>query len=205
MTVSKATQLFSRHVAMGFKHYREKKETATDFKYTAPTERMTLLLNDCFDIINGRFPQEGINRSSWEKKKLKISLESCGQSMTILPRTLGSIFFAFFLSTTRKRLPPEMKTSTDAGEILVAYKQCLVYKFRECEKEAKEIKKNLKDSLQKEFLVRYSNEIPDGKSDTTRDQLVYDFCGYIIHTQNEFYLRRIMLRNSSSESIMNRV
>lgn len=78
-----------------------------------------------------------------------------------------------------------MKTSTDAGEILVAYKQCLVYKFRECEKEAKEIKKNLKDSLQKEFLVRYSNEIPDGKSDTTRDQLVYDFCGYIIHTHNE--------------------
>lgn len=36
MTVSKATQLFSRHVAMGFKHYREKKETATDFKCNTP-------------------------------------------------------------------------------------------------------------------------------------------------------------------------
>jgi hypothetical protein len=47
-----------------------------------------------------------------------------------------------------------------AGEILVAYKQCLVYKIRECEKEAKEINKNLKDSLQKELLTRYTNEIP---------------------------------------------
>jgi hypothetical protein len=73
----------------------------------------------------------------------------------------------------------------DAGEILVAYKQCLVYKFRECEKEAKEIKKNLKDSLQKELLARYTNDIPDGKSDITRDELVYDLCGYLIHTRHE--------------------
>jgi hypothetical protein len=32
MTVSKAAQLFSRHVAMALKHYREKPETAIDFK-----------------------------------------------------------------------------------------------------------------------------------------------------------------------------
>jgi hypothetical protein len=33
---------------------------------------MTLLLNNCFDILNGRFPAEGISRSSWEKKKLML-------------------------------------------------------------------------------------------------------------------------------------
>ncbi|KZS04598.1 Uncharacterized protein APZ42_032422 [Daphnia magna] len=73
----------------------------------------------------------------------------------------------------------------DAGEILVAYKQCLINKFRECEKKAKDIKKDLKDSLQKELLLRYTNDIPDGKSDATRDQLVYDLCGYIIRTRHE--------------------
>lgn len=73
----------------------------------------------------------------------------------------------------------------DAGEILVAYKQCLINKFRECEKKAKDIKKDLKDSLQKELLLRYTNDIPDGKSDAIRDQLVYDLCGYIIRTRHE--------------------
>lgn len=70
MTVSKAAQLFSRHVAMAFMHYREKPETS--FLDTAPTERMTLLLNDVFDILNGRFPKEGISKTSWPKKKDKL-------------------------------------------------------------------------------------------------------------------------------------
>lgn len=34
---------------------------------------MTVLLNDCFDILNGRFPKEGLSKSAWEtKKKLKL-------------------------------------------------------------------------------------------------------------------------------------
>ena len=47
----------------------------------------------------------------------------------------------------------------DTGEILVAYKHCLIYKFRECEMEAKEIKEDLKDSLQNELVSRYINDI----------------------------------------------
>ncbi|KAK4027606.1 hypothetical protein OUZ56_016654 [Daphnia magna] len=73
----------------------------------------------------------------------------------------------------------------DSGEILVAYKQCLIHKFRECETEAKKIKMNLKDSLYKELLARYTTDIPDGPSDSTRDQLVYDLCGYLIRTRHE--------------------
>ncbi|KZS01118.1 Uncharacterized protein APZ42_002315, partial [Daphnia magna] len=73
----------------------------------------------------------------------------------------------------------------DAGEVLVAYKQCLINKFRDCETKAKEIKKDFKDSLQKELLLRYTNDILDGKSDATRYQLVYDLCGYIIRTRHE--------------------
>ncbi|KAI9553656.1 hypothetical protein GHT06_021583 [Daphnia sinensis] len=63
--------------------------------------------------------------------------------------------------------------------------QCLIHKFRECESEAKMIKMNLKDSLHKELLARYTTDIPDGPSDSTRDQLVYDLCGYLIRTRHE--------------------
>lgn len=68
---------------------------------------------------------------------------------------------------------------------MVAYKNCLIHKFREFDKQAKEIKKELKDNLQKDLLARYTTDIPDGKSDKTRDQLVYDLCGYIIRTRHE--------------------
>ena len=73
----------------------------------------------------------------------------------------------------------------DTGEILVTYKVCLIHKFREYDKEAKEIKINLKDMVQKELLTRYASDIPDGPSDNTRDQLVYDLCGYMIRTRHE--------------------
>ncbi len=34
-----------------------------------PTEQMTLLLNNVFDVLNGRFPKEGITVSNWDRKK----------------------------------------------------------------------------------------------------------------------------------------
>lgn len=73
----------------------------------------------------------------------------------------------------------------DGGQILVAYKECLIHKFRACEAEAKKIKSALKDDLQKELLSRYTSDIPDAPSDSTRDQLVYDLCGYLIRTRHE--------------------
>ena len=33
---------------------------------------MTFLLNDWFNILNGRFPKEKITKYSWEKKKHKL-------------------------------------------------------------------------------------------------------------------------------------
>ena len=39
---------------------------------------------------------------------------------------------------------------------------------------------DLKESLQKELLTRYASYIADGPSNKTRDQLVYDVCGYMI-------------------------
>lgn len=63
MSVFRAAQVFSRHIAMAFRHYREKLSTALDFACnyiclyhfrslltvwcfidTAPTERMTKML-----------------------------------------------------------------------------------------------------------------------------------------------------------------
>ena len=45
----------------------------TAFAGTLPTQKMSKVLNDVFDILNGRCPAESIMRISWVPKK-KVSL-----------------------------------------------------------------------------------------------------------------------------------
>ncbi|KAK4017131.1 hypothetical protein OUZ56_032084 [Daphnia magna] len=54
MTVSLATQLYSKHMAMALKFLREDKKTAHLFNGSEATEKLTKLINDTFDILNGR-------------------------------------------------------------------------------------------------------------------------------------------------------
>ncbi|XP_045032454.1 uncharacterized protein LOC123474398 isoform X1 [Daphnia magna] len=54
MTVSLATQLYSKHMAMALKFLREDKKTAHLFNGSEATEKLTKLINDTFDIMNGR-------------------------------------------------------------------------------------------------------------------------------------------------------
>ena len=69
-------------------------------------------------------------------------------------------------------------------ELLVAYKRCLVDKFKECESERVQVKLAFKEQLLSELAIRYVDSIKeDGLADITRDQLVYDLCGYLLKTR----------------------
>ncbi|KAK4037850.1 hypothetical protein OUZ56_029876 [Daphnia magna] len=65
MTVSLATQLYSKHMAMALKFLREDRKTAHLFNGSEATEKLTKLINDTFDIMNGRHKGESINGNNW--------------------------------------------------------------------------------------------------------------------------------------------
>jgi len=69
MNVRKAAQLLSDSVVQAFRRYRKHKKFAYLFKGSETTEKFTKLMNDVFDIMNGRFVAEGINLTNWWKKK----------------------------------------------------------------------------------------------------------------------------------------
>ena len=62
---------------------------------------MTLLINDVFDVLNGRFIAEGINRRNWVKKKkiLDVFLEV----LTDTEAMSDEIKIPPFMSTTTLR------------------------------------------------------------------------------------------------------
>lgn len=69
MNVAKAAQLMSDTVAHAIQRYRVQRKFAYLFKGSETTEKLTKLINDVFDVLNGRFVAQGINISNWCKKK----------------------------------------------------------------------------------------------------------------------------------------
>ncbi|KZR95747.1 Uncharacterized protein APZ42_010307, partial [Daphnia magna] len=51
--------------AMALKFLREDKKTAHLFNGSEATEKLTKLINDTFDIMNGRHKGESINGNNW--------------------------------------------------------------------------------------------------------------------------------------------
>jgi hypothetical protein len=72
MNVGKAAQLLSDSVAHALRRYRRDKKFSYLFKDSETTERFTKLINDVFDVMNGRFIAQGINVTNWWKKKKKL-------------------------------------------------------------------------------------------------------------------------------------
>lgn len=72
MNVGKAAQLLSDSVAHALRRYRGDKKFSYLFKDSETTERFTKLINDVFDVMNGRFIAQGINVNNWWKKKKKL-------------------------------------------------------------------------------------------------------------------------------------
>ncbi|KAH7977999.1 hypothetical protein HPB49_004133 [Dermacentor silvarum] len=62
MNVRLATQLFSRSIAIGLKIHRE--AGVVELQDCSGTEAFTKIMNDLFDALNAKHPQEGIRRGS---------------------------------------------------------------------------------------------------------------------------------------------
>lgn len=89
MNVRKAAQVLSRTVARAIKYYRENEDTKVLFEGTfihiynlndsyllnqhfsgsETTEKFVELVNDVFDVLNGRCVSQAITRENWERKK----------------------------------------------------------------------------------------------------------------------------------------
>lgn len=63
-------QIFSRSVAKAFQFYRLKNPATMEvFKHTKATEEMCLILNNAFDVLNGRHYKERIHTGNWKQQK----------------------------------------------------------------------------------------------------------------------------------------
>ena len=74
----------------------------------------------------------------------------------------------------------------DELKVLVSYKKCFVDRFKEIEKKRMQAKLTLKDKLLSELSSRYVDEIEhqhDSKN-VTNDELIYDICGYLLHSRS---------------------
>lgn len=61
-------------MAKAFQFYRIKNPATADaFKFTEATEDLCLLLNDAFDVMNGRRWKERIHHGNWEEKKKHLT------------------------------------------------------------------------------------------------------------------------------------
>lgn len=73
----------------------------------------------------------------------------------------------------------------DNLRVLVSYEECLLNKFKACEKEAAEIRESFKEQLLSELSVRYVTVMDDEMStDETKDEMIYDMCGYLLKTRD---------------------
>lgn len=68
--------MFSARVAYGLKAYRTNPETAAIFTGTESTEELVTLLNNAFDVMNGRRLVESINLKNWKEKKVVRDVDS---------------------------------------------------------------------------------------------------------------------------------
>ena len=56
-------------------------------------------------------------------------------------------------------------------------------KFKENEKEAAEVRESFKDKLLKELNIRYVGEMQNIPIEEVQDELIYNLCGYLLHTR----------------------
>lgn len=70
-------------------------------------------------------------------------------------------------------------------QVLTNYNKCYLDKFKECEATAAKVKKKLEDQLVDDLSIHYVDKISNTEEgDCTQNELVYDLCGYLLHTRN---------------------
>ncbi|KZR98131.1 Uncharacterized protein APZ42_006590, partial [Daphnia magna] len=227
------------------RRYRRNKKYAYLFKDSETTERFTKLVNDVFDVMNGRYTAQGINVTNWWKKKKKLDMfleildvtEDCNRtrkpndpktpvkmflsnttlqawrvtvlSVIALTEEMFNRFFGIVRSiddtpTAHSWLqifrilslynPTKMhveRGNIDNEEnirILVSYEECLLNKFKSCEKESAQIRESFKEQLLDELSIRYVSVMEDQlSSDEMKDEIIYDMCGYLVKTRDSVW------------------
>ncbi|KZS09766.1 Cell division ftsj-like protein [Daphnia magna] len=74
-------QIFSHSIAKAFEFYRLKNSDRSEpFKQTETTQLMCQMLNDAFDVLNGRKYQDRITIYNWDKKLLLVLLHTINET-----------------------------------------------------------------------------------------------------------------------------
>ena len=72
--------------------------------------------------------------------------------------------------------------------VLANYDECLVNKFKACEKEAAQLRESFKDQLLEELSVRYVEVMDDvASNDEFKRELIYDMFGYLLKTRDSVW------------------
>ncbi|XP_045024866.1 uncharacterized protein LOC123469721 isoform X3 [Daphnia magna] len=73
--------------------------------------------------------------------------------------------------------------------VLVSYEECLLNKFKACEKEAARIRESFKEQLLEELSVRYVDVMDNQSSnDEVKHEMLYDMCGYLVKTRDSVWI-----------------
>lgn len=72
--------------------------------------------------------------------------------------------------------------------VLASYEDCLVNKFKACEKEAAQVRESFKEQLLEELSIRYVQVMEDATStDEIKDEMIYDLSGYLLKTRDSVW------------------
>lgn len=116
MRVKLATQVFSRSMASGIQFYRGR--GVHSLVNSEGTEEFTLILNDLFDAMNRRFPDEGIVKRSPDLAILKRGVEWLDNWEKELES--GAIIKDMFLTkTTSEGLRVTLRSTRELSELLL--------------------------------------------------------------------------------------
>ncbi|XP_045034625.1 uncharacterized protein LOC123475690 [Daphnia magna] len=151
---------------MALNHYRNLKETADKFKGSEGTEKLAMLMNKTFDVLNGRYYAEGISNNINHNDKNKRTVKEMKWA------TLNAMLTVLYITEKEHESLLTGKMNQDPIE--------------EIEEERKQAKLTLKDKLLTELSIRYVDHIENqvSSSDVTNDELIYDICGYLLHSRS---------------------
>ncbi|KZR97652.1 Uncharacterized protein APZ42_007352, partial [Daphnia magna] len=216
MTVKLCTQLFSESVACAFEYFADDLKLES-FKDTKPTIKMVRMLNNAFDVMNGRCRSESINKSNWpgKKKILEETLDAIEMTETISAELKLTPFMS---QTTLEALRLTLHSFIALTEDLLnnSYDFILTGKFNQDCVEDAVTSGNVDQREQLQLLVSYKDCLL-GKCKTERKKasflrskeallmekeppseedlmmanikkhMVYNLCGYVLYSRKNFF------------------
>ncbi|KAI9563207.1 hypothetical protein GHT06_010665 [Daphnia sinensis] len=73
MSVRRSSQFFSRHMSIAISEYGKNEKTKHLFQDYVVSAKFTLLMNNVFDVLNGRCVRDGITHANWGSKQQTLA------------------------------------------------------------------------------------------------------------------------------------